>query len=277
MSSDDPSTLAEIAAAAAAAGAQVALEWFARRDSLSVEHKAGPDDLVSQADREAEAAILAVLAEHRAADAVLAEESGLRAGSSAITWAIDPIDGTTSYLYGRPDWAVSVAALDADNRVLAGVVIEPVVGHVTRAQLGGGTWAETGQVCLGSHHELARALVEVNTGLPSQQACAGRLLDLLLPQVRDVRRGGSAAAALAHVANGSADAAWLPGLQPWDCAAGLVLVTEAGGLVGDAVGATDGRVPASGDILAAPPELWEPLRQIVTAAYYPSSPCSTRA
>jgi myo-inositol-1(or 4)-monophosphatase len=89
----------------------------------------------------------------------------------------------------------------------------------------------------------------------------------LVTRVRDVRRGGSAAAALAHVATGRADAAWLPGLQPWDCAAGVLLVQEAGGVVGDLAGRSPGTWPGSGDVLAAAGPLWEQLRTMLAGAY----------
>jgi myo-inositol-1(or 4)-monophosphatase len=89
----------------------------------------------------------------------------------------------------------------------------------------------------------------------------------LVGRVRDVRRSASAAAALAQVATGRADAAWLPGLKPWDCAAGILLVTEAGGVVGDLNGPCPRGIPSSGDILAAPPALWEPLRTLLRGAF----------
>jgi myo-inositol-1(or 4)-monophosphatase len=115
--------------------------------------------------------------------------------------------------------------------------------------------------------DLLRALVEYNVGRDAQRALAGRAVEVLVPRVRDLRRGGSAAAALAQVATGRADAAWLPGLQPWDCAAGVLLVSEAGGTVGDLAGPTPGAVPASGDVLAAPPALWGPLRELLAPVY----------
>lgn len=96
---------------------------------------------------------------------------------------------------------------------------------------------------------------------------AGRMVAALLPQVRDVRRGGSAAAALCQVATGRADAAWTPGLQPWDCAAGVLLAQEAGAAVGDLDGLSPGTWPASGDVLAAPPAFWPLLRDLLTQAY----------
>ena len=262
-----PADLLEIADRAAAAGARVAADWLDRTASLRIEEKAGPGDLVSQADREAEQAVRDVLAAARPDDAVLGEESGATGGTSGITWAVDPVDGTTNYLYGRPDWAVSVAALAEDGRVLAGVVAEPSLGRTTRACAGGGTEADGAPVPRLRQDDLVRALVEVNLGRPQQKGAAGRLLDVLVPCVRDVRRGGSAAVGLAQVATGRVDAAWVPGLQPWDCAAGVLLVLEAGGTVGDLSGPSGGRVPASGDVLAAPPALWEPLRRLLMPVY----------
>lgn len=260
-----PEELLAAAREAASAGALVAAEWRRRAELLHISEKAGPHDLVSQADHETEAAVRAVLARRRPDDAVLGEEAGATAGTSGIRWALDPIDGTTNYLYGRADWAVSLAATSADGRVLAGIVVEPALGRSTEALAGGGAWAEGQRVPPLKQTDLGRALVELNLGRPEQKRHAATVLKVLVPRVRDVRRGGSAACALAQVATGRADAAWLPGLSLWDCAAGVLLVTEVGGVVGDLDGPTDGP-PASGDVLAAPPALWEPLRQLLQAA-----------
>ena len=264
---DLPRELLEVAREAARAGADVAARWRTRADALDVEEKADPGDLVSQADRETEDAVRAVLAVRRPDDGVLGEEDGERPGSTAVRWVVDPVDGTTNYLYGRPDWAVSVAAMAPDGRVLAGVVVEPAVGRTTWAAAGGGTWADGRRVPDLRQDDLVRALVELNLGRGPQRGRSGRLLDALVPRVRDVRRGGSAAVALAQVATRRADAAWVPGLQPWDCAAGVLLVAEAGGVVGDLAGPTPGAVPASGDVLAAPVALWEPLRALLAPVY----------
>ncbi len=269
MTGADAADLLTTARAAASAGAQVALRWRAHADALEVTEKAASDDLVSQADREAEDAVRAVLHRDRPDDAVLGEEGGHRDGRTGLCWVVDPIDGTTNYLYDRPDWAVSVAVTDATGAVLAAVVAEPARARATEACAGGGTWADGRRVPALEQTDLGRALVELNLGRPAQRPLAGRLLDALVPRVRDVRRGGSAASALAQVATGRADAAWVPGLQPWDCAAGVLLVCEAGGTVGDLAGATPGRVPHSGDVLAAPPALWEPLRALLAPVYGP--------
>jgi len=260
--------LLAIARRAAEAGVEVASAWARSREELRVEEKAAADDLVSQADRDTEAAIRAVLAERRPEDGILGEEQGSVAGSSDIEWLIDPIDGTTNYLYGRADWAVSVAAVHGANaRTLAGVVAEPALGRVTEASRGGGAWSDGRRLRRHDPVELERALVEVNWGRPQQRRLAADLLRELVPRVRDVRRGGSAAAALVQVADGRADAYWGPGLQPWDGAAGALIAAEAGGEVGDLAGPGDGDWPAEGDVLAAAPGLWEPLARLLRGVY----------
>jgi myo-inositol-1(or 4)-monophosphatase len=253
---------------AAAAGAEVAMAWRRRLSELEVEEKGASDDLVSAADRDAEQTIASVLATLRPGDAILGEEHGERGGSSGIRWLVDPIDGTTNYLYGRADWAVSVAAASEDDgRILAGVVAEPALGRVTAASAGGGSWSG-GQRCrCRMRGDLSRALVEINLGRGPQRADAGRLIAELRPRVRDLRRGGSAAVALAQVADGRADAYWGPGLQPWDGAAGALLVSESGGTVGDLSGPSAGGWPASGNLLACAPGLWDPLRELLDRVY----------
>jgi myo-inositol-1(or 4)-monophosphatase len=118
-------------------------------------------------------------------------------------------------------------------------------------------------------NDLGRALVELNLGRPDQRPQFAAVMESLVGRVRDVRRGGSAASALAQVATGRVDAAWVPGLQPWDCAAGMLIVAEAGGVVGDLDRPRPPCTWASGDVLAAPPALWEPLRQLLSAAFAP--------
>jgi myo-inositol-1(or 4)-monophosphatase len=263
----DPGELLDVARLAAEAGADLAMAWRDRADQLRVEDKHGPADLVSQADREVESAIRAVLARHRPGDGVVGEEHGEVTGASGVRWIVDPIDGTTSYLYGRADWAVSVAAATAEDRLLAAVVAEPVLGRVTQARAGGGTWSAGVRCGVRTGDDPARALVEVNFGTPQQQSRAGAMVAALLPRVRDLRRGGSAAAALAMVATGRADAAWIPGVHSWDCAAGVLLVQEAGGLVGDLATVVSGTWPHEGDILASGARLREPLREALAQAY----------
>lgn len=262
--SSAPRELAQIAAEVAAAGSATALAWAERLPELEVEEKADADDLVSRADREAEQEMRLVLSRRRPDDAVVGEEHGTSTGAGGVHWLLDPIDGTTSYLYGRADWAVSVAAVsDEDGRVLAGAVAEPSLGRLTQASLGGGTWAGGEPARCSACTDLRRALVEVNLGRREQRHEVGRQIAAMTGSVRDLRRGGSAAGALAQVATGRADAYWGPGLQPWDGAAGMLLVTEAGGVAGDLGGRTEGVWPDSGDILAATEPIWEPLRRLL--------------
>lgn len=270
-SADDvpaPTELVDVARSAAAAGALVAMHWWADHATLQIQEKGGPRDLVSRADREAEVAIREELARLRPTDGVLGEEGGAAEGTSGIRWVIDPIDGTTSYLYGRADWAVSVAAVrSSDDVVIAAAVVEPVLGRTTSAQRGRGTFCNGERVRVSDVRSLAHALVEINFGRDDQREVAGMMVHKLAVRVRDLRRGGSAASALARVATGQADAAWTPGLQPWDCAAGVLLVEEAGGVVGDLNGPTEGVWPGSGDVLAANPTLWAALREILAPVY----------
>lgn len=267
-----PEQLLDVAREAAQAAARTALAWRVRAADLRVEEKAGPADLVSQADRDAERAVREVLARRRPDDAVLGEEGGTEGGSTDVVWVVDPVDGTTNYVYGRDEWAVSVAAVRAtgavaDGEVLAGVVTEPVVGRTTWACQGGGTWCDGVRVHVRPTTELAQVLVEVGLGRPPLRAQAGRLVELVDRRVRDVRRGGSAAIALAQVATGRADASWGPGLQVWDAAAGVLLVREAGGVVGDLTGALAEGIPPTGTVLSAAPGVFEGLRVVLAEVY----------
>ena len=261
--------LVEVATAAAEAGAAVASRWRRDPGSLVVEEKQAPDDLVSQADRDAEQAIRAVIEAERPGDAILGEEHGHRAGGSGVRWAVDPIDGTTNYLHGRADWAVSVAAVrEIDAVVIAAAVAEPAHGLVTTASATAGTHRAGRRLGRGAGPAIADALVEVNFGSPAQRSQAGAVVGALVPRTRDVRRGGSAAAALAQVADGRADAYWGPGLQEWDIAAGMLLVTEAGGAVGGLAGPEpECRVPGGDLLAAASVELWEELAQVLRGVW----------
>ena len=269
----EPADLLAVARLAASAGATVALRWRDTADGLRVREKAGPADLVSQADHDTERAVRAVLAQRRPDDGILGEEQGSVDGRTGVRWLVDPIDGTTSYLYGRADWAVSVAAYaESGRRLLAGVVVEPVLDRSTEASAGGGAWSAGVRLGVRTPDDLSRTLVEINLGRPDQRDRAGAMVGALTPRVRDLRRSGSAAAALAKVATGRADAAWIPGVQPWDCAAGVLLAEQAGAVVGDLSGPCPGTWPPSGDVLAAAPAIWESLREVIAGAYLPVSP-----
>ena len=260
--------LLDVAQEAARRAGEAACEVAGRAGPLRHEEKSGAGDLVTEADHAAERAARAVLARRRPHDAVLGEEGGEQPGSGGVRWVVDPVDGTTNFVYGRDDWCVSVAAVAVDDgQVLAGVVHEPTTGRTTGARLGGGTHCNGVPVRVRDTPDLAHALVELGLGRGTQRARAGRLLHQLVPRARDVRRGGSAALALAQVATGRADASWGPGLQPWDLAAGVLLVTEAGGAVGDLGSRTGAVLLGSGQVLACHPRLFEAFRSLLVDVY----------
>lgn len=261
---DTPEALLDVAVEAAQAAGEVAMRWRARLRELTVEQKTGPGDLVSEADRDAEQSARAVLSKHRPDDAVVGEEGEATDGDSGVQWYVDPIDGTTNYLYGRDDWCVSVAAW-RDGAALAAVVLEPVTDRLTTATAGGGAWCDGVRLQVRRPLSLDLAVVELGLGRRDRRARAGQVMGALVPRVRDVRRGGSAAIALSNVALGRADAVWSPGLQTWDMAAGVLLVTEAGGVVGDLDRTVDG-MPSSGEVLAGDAELVEALRPLLQQA-----------
>jgi myo-inositol-1(or 4)-monophosphatase len=243
----DPTALEDVACdVARRAGRLVTLE---RPRDLEVSAKSTRTDVVTAMDRRSQELILRVLAELRPGDAVLGEEEGGATGSSGITWVVDPIDGTVNYLYDIPRYAVSVAAVVGDPTVpgdwhpVAGAVLEPVSGELFHAHLGGGarlsTDAGTRTLRASAADELALSLVATGFGyaadLRERQA---RALVEVLPRVRDVRRFGSAALDLCDVAAGRLDGYYETGLNAWDRAAGELVATESGAVVGGPVDAT---------------------------------------
>jgi len=185
--------------------------------------------MVSDADRDAEAAIDQLLRTERPNDGVLGEEGASRETASGRTWVVDPLDGTTNFLYGIPVWAVSVA-LEDESGALVGVVLDPVRDEVFGAMRG------EGAVCNGSALEVSgavaldTALVATGFGYEAPvRAAQGEVLQRVLPAVRDVRRVGAAALDLCWVAAGRFDAYYERGLKPWDWAAASLILTEAGG------------------------------------------------
>jgi myo-inositol-1(or 4)-monophosphatase len=199
--------------------------------------KSSATDVVTQMDLASEALLRRRLLEARPDDGILGEEEGLRAGSSGVTWVIDPIDGTVNYLYGIPAYAVSVAAVVGEPdperwTVLAACVHAVADGRTWTAGRGRGAFVDGSPVRVNAAEPLGRTLVGTGFGYRSdrRRAQATVLLELL-PRVRDIRRIGSAAMDLCLVASGGLDAFFERGLNPWDLAAAALVVEEAGGVV----------------------------------------------
>lgn len=249
-----------VALTAARAGAAVVRAGLGAATAAGYKRDRSP---VTAIDRAAEEAILAVIIDARPDDAVVAEEGGdRRATRGARRWIVDPLDGTVNFLHGIPQVAVSVACFDADEG-LAGVVIDVVRGEVFSAVRGEGTRLDGVPVRVSDCTDLTPAVIA--TGFPydhrdhaDDYAAA---LGGVLARVQGVRRFGSAALDMAWVACGRFDGYFELGVAPWDVAAGLVLVAEAGGTVSSVDGAP--AVLTTGLVVAAGPGIHEELRQIV--------------
>jgi len=208
------------------AGAQL-LEAFAG-PATGVSAKSSPTDLVSAADEAAEDLIRTRLAAARPGDGFLGEEGGDETGSSGLRWIVDPLDGTINFLFGIPQWAVSIAVEDEDG-VLVGVVYDPPRGELWAAERDGPPTLDGKTVHASERTELATALVATGFGYDAEvrRAQAAAIAELL-PDVRDVRRFGAAALDLAWCAAGRYDAYFERGVHRWDIAAGSLLCERAG-------------------------------------------------
>jgi myo-inositol-1(or 4)-monophosphatase len=225
----DVSQLRAVAVEIAVDAGQILL---AQRDrALEVGTKSTATDPVTAADRASEGLISRRLATARPDDGLLGEEGASRRGTSGIRWVVDPLDATVNYTYGFPHWCVSIAAEDDDGPV-AGVVHDPLRRELFVAGRGLGAVLEDRPLKVTDVATLDRTMVATGFAYdPDLRAVQGREAADLLGLVRDLRRAGSAALDLAYVAAGRVDAYYEVGLQPWDWAAGRLLVTEAGGVV----------------------------------------------
>ena len=221
-------------------------------------------DIVTEADREVEQLVRARLSAERPDDGFLGEESGAQRGTSDITWVVDPIDGTVNYAYGIPSYAVSIAAIAGDPNPaewerVAAAVFNPASGELFRAARDHGAWLGEERLTVNVEIPPAGALVATGFGYrPETHAGDLARLSRVMPLARDIRRIGAASLDLAFVAAGRIDAYFERGLQPWDHAAGGLLVTEAGGMMG--VLPPDAHDRAL--IIAAGPDLYEKIQTL---------------
>ncbi|HEY3438239.1 MAG TPA: inositol monophosphatase family protein [Actinotalea sp.] len=199
--------------------------------------KSSPIDVVTEMDLRSEALLRSLLAQERPEDGVLGEEEGHLGGASGLTWVVDPIDGTVNYLYGLPAYAVSVAVVSgppdpATWTVLAACVHSVPDGRTWTAGLGHGASLDGEPIRVNAPQPLAKSLLGTGFGYVAERrrAQAG-VIAALLPQVRDIRRSGSAAIDLCTLASGGLDLYYERGLKPWDLAAASLVASEAGAAV----------------------------------------------
>jgi myo-inositol-1(or 4)-monophosphatase len=228
-----PSEFADLAERIAREAAALA----ARRRAEGVvvaDRKSSIADVVTAADREVEALIRTRIAEARPEDAFFGEESGTGTGTSGTTWVVDPIDGTVNYLYGSPEYGVSIGVVrgEADPaswEPVAGVVVAPATGVVHRAVAGGGAVRDGVPLHVSTPNSLAETLVATGFGYTADRRREQvAVLAGLIGEVRDIRRGGAASLDCCAVGAGTVDAYYERGINPWDMAAGSIIAREAG-------------------------------------------------
>ncbi|MGI8713801.1 MAG: inositol monophosphatase family protein [Solirubrobacteraceae bacterium] len=252
----EPELLAVAHEAARAAAAEL-LPRFGHRQH-DIRAKSGPTDLVSEADLAAEAAIRDVLGRRRPGDSILGEEGGA-SGNGELRWVIDPLDGTINFLFGVPQFAVSVACEDRDG-ALVGVVLDPIREETFAATRSSGPTLNGAGIAPSGRDDLAQALVATGFAYDSTvRERQAKVLGRVLPRVRDIRRAGAAALDLTWTACGRYDAYYERGVMPWDVAAGGLIAERAGLSVRTLDAGEDG--PEG--VLAAPSELLDELLGLI--------------
>ncbi|CAN5275133.1 inositol monophosphatase family protein [soil metagenome] len=233
-----------------------------RRDRVDVATKTSGTDMVTEMDHASEALILEGVRSVRPDDGFLGEEGSTVAGTSGVRWVIDPIDGTTNYLYSHPGFSVSIA-VEVEGVAVVGVVVDPLHDDVFTAVRGGGARCNGEPIRASAKADLPTALV--GTGFAyegDRRRRQAEVLGRIIGDIRDVRRMGAASVDLCSVACGRLDAYYERGLAPWDLAAGVLVAVEAGARVG----ALDGGPPSDAFVLAAAPAIFDPLRRLLSAA-----------
>ncbi len=252
-----------IAIKAARRAGDIMLRYSDRLDRINIEAK-GPADFVSEVDRMAESEIVHILQSAYPDHAILAEESGEQ-GDNEYQWVIDPLDGTTNYLHGFPHYSVSIALMHKGIPD-QGVIFDPVRNELFTASRGNGASLNNRRIRVSNVNRMQNALI--GTGFPFKAIQRVdewiEVFRAVLPRTSGIRRAGSAALDLAHVAAGRFDGFWEMDLSIWDIAAGCLLVQEAGGLIADFDG--EQQHLRSGNLVAANPNIFPELMDIVKAS-----------
>jgi myo-inositol-1(or 4)-monophosphatase len=262
-----PETATEVLALAehAARSAGALLLEKAGAPVAGVGSKSSATDMVSDADRDAESLLRALITAERPDDAFVGEEGSDLAGSTGLTWVIDPLDGTTNFLFGFPQWSVSVACEDSEGAV-AGVVYDPNRHELFAATRGGGATLNTEPISVRSEPDLAEALIATGFAYqPDVRARQAADLVEIIGRVRDIRRAGSAALDLCWVACGRLDGYFELGTQHWDRAAGMLIVSEAGGRSAP----LDPQGDSGDGVVAASAVVFDALQELVEGVLHP--------
>jgi myo-inositol-1(or 4)-monophosphatase len=217
--------------AAHGAGQLLMKSFGGNREDVST--KSSPTDLVSKADKDSERFLLDLIASERPGDGILAEEGGRAESSTGYRWVIDPLDGTINFLFRIPVWSVSLAVEDREGAV-AGVVYDPNRNETFKAARGKGAWLDGRRLSVSDRADLNTALVGTGFAYDVERRIAqARIAAEVLGSVRDIRRAGSAALELCSVACSRLDGFFEAYTEPWDRAAGALIVKEAGGIVSE--------------------------------------------
>lgn len=264
----ETANLLKIARDIARAAAEVLIQGRpdpARRNAVGTDTKTSPTDIVTEKDLASEKLILDTLHELRPLDGFIGEEGGNRTSQSGLTWIVDPLDGTINYLYGSPQWAVSIAVADSEGPLI-GVVYAPLAGFEYYAVRGAGAFRvdEIGEVALPvvvDDVELGHALFATGFGYKAERRInQARVIAEVLPKIRDIRRKGSAAIDICMAACGMVDGYFERGANPWDYAAASVVARECGLIVS---GLND--KPEGPDmVVAAPPKLHKAITALLS-------------
>ena len=253
--------LLNIAIRAARRAGEVIIRGMNHLHRLEIRHK-GQNDFVTEIDMQAEREIIEIVRKHYPGHSFLAEESGKSGSDDEFVWIIDPLDGTTNFMHGFPQFAVSIG-VQRRGRMEHGVVYDPLRQELFTTSRGEGAQLDGKRIRVSGHLGMERALI--GTGFPYRSNLHWldnymNMFKAVTMQTAGIRRPGAAALDLAYVAAGRLDAFWELGLSPWDTAAGMLLITEAGGMIGTLSG---GEYKQQGHIIAGTPKVYAALLETI--------------